>query len=173
MLRLRVRPNYGVFTPYADGGNCTMFTKDSMKQKLTGLSKQYAVALRKHLKQGPSAGMHRLWDSDAGQSSLGLETLELARIHEQAITTLELAKNKDGTSSSGRRFFLPRPITPIVRNASRRAAEQDAIIPAERDAEPAHAGAGRHEPPVAAGHRPAQDRGSRPQEKRETLHAGC
>jgi signal transduction histidine kinase len=44
---------------------------------------------------------------------LGLETLELARIHEQAIFILELSKSKDGEIKRAENFFTE-AITPIV-----------------------------------------------------------
>jgi signal transduction histidine kinase len=52
---------------------------------------------------------------------LGLETLELARIHEQAVTGLELSKKKDGFIKRAEIFFTE-ALTPIVE--THRAARQ-------------------------------------------------
>src|SRR5271154_6272265 len=76
-----------------------------MKQNLIRLSQQYVTALRKHLKQGPQAS----WQSAQGlgreAAVLGLETLDLARIHEQALATLELSGTKNGFTKLAGIFF--------------------------------------------------------------------
>lgn len=63
-----------------------------MARKLNGLSQQYVAALRKHLKQGrraiPPGGTAQGLGRRA--MALGLETLDLARCHEQALITLVL-----------------------------------------------------------------------------------
>ena len=64
-----------------------------MKQNLTGLSQQYVTALRKQLKQGPQASLQPALGLGREAVALGLETLELARIHEQALATLELSRH--------------------------------------------------------------------------------
>src|SRR3984957_19101220 len=76
-----------------------------MKKKLTGLSQQYVVALRKHLKQGPQASLQPALGLGRRAVALGLETLDLARIHEQALTTLELSKIKNGFTKLAGIFF--------------------------------------------------------------------
>jgi two-component system sensor histidine kinase DegS len=95
-----------------------------MKQKLIGLSQQYVTALRKHLKQGPRAGLQPALALGRRAVVLGLETLELARIHEQAITTLELTWSKNGFLRRAEIFFAE-AITPIVE--THRAARQSKI----------------------------------------------
>jgi signal transduction histidine kinase len=92
-----------------------------MKQKLHGLSQRYAAALRKHLQEGPRADFkpaHRL-----GRQAvvLGLETLELARIHEAALASLN---PKDGMVRRAEIFFTE-ALTPIVE--THRAARQSKI----------------------------------------------
>ena len=97
-----------------------------MKQKLIRLSQRYVAALRKHLKPGPRAippcgaalrlGRHAV--------TLGIETLELARIHERALTTLELSKSKNGFIKRAEIFFTE-AITPIVE--THRAARQSKV----------------------------------------------
>jgi signal transduction histidine kinase len=84
-----------------------------MKKKLTGLSQQYLAALKKHLKQGPQAGLQPALGLGRRAVALGLETLELARIHERAITALEIASSKNGFIKQAEIFFNE-VITPIV-----------------------------------------------------------
>ncbi|MGD0744984.1 MAG: sensor histidine kinase [Verrucomicrobiota bacterium] len=63
-----------------------------MARKLNGLSQRYVAALRKHLRQNPRAVPPRGTAQDLGRRAmaLGLETLDLARFHEQALITLVL-----------------------------------------------------------------------------------
>jgi len=95
-----------------------------MKQKLIRLSQRYVVALRKHLKQGPRASMQPALRLGRQTVALGLETLELARIHEQALVTLELAGDRNGMTKRAEIFFTE-AITPIVE--THRAARQSKI----------------------------------------------
>jgi hypothetical protein len=67
-----------------------------MKQKIIGLSQRYVTALRKSLKQGPRASLQPALRLGRQAVALGLETLELARIHERALATLELSHSKNG-----------------------------------------------------------------------------
>ena len=98
--------------------------KDSMKQKLIGLSRRYVEVLGKHLKQGPRANMRPALSLGRRAVVLGLETLELARIHEQAVTRLELSKKKDGFIKRAEIFFTEAN-SPIVE--THRAARQSKI----------------------------------------------
>ncbi len=84
-----------------------------MKQKLIGLSKRYARALCAHLKAGPRASLQPALRLGSGAVALGLETLEMARIHERALTALELSTGKNGTARRAQIFFTE-AITPIV-----------------------------------------------------------
>jgi signal transduction histidine kinase len=84
-----------------------------MKQKSNGLSQQYVTALRKHLKQGSQASLQPALGLGRRAVALGLETLELARIHERAIVTLEAASGKDGIEKRAKIFFNE-AITPMV-----------------------------------------------------------
>jgi signal transduction histidine kinase len=95
-----------------------------MKQKLIGLSQQYVTALRKHLKQGPSASLQPALGLGRRAVVLGLETLELARIHERALITLKLSRSKNGKLKRAKIFFTE-AITPIVE--THRAARQTKV----------------------------------------------
>ena len=83
-----------------------------MKQKLTRLSRSYATALRKHLQQGPQASLRPARGLGRAAVALGLETLDVTRIHEGALAALEAASNKDGIIKQAELFFAE-AITPI------------------------------------------------------------
>jgi hypothetical protein len=95
-----------------------------MKQKLNGLSQRYVTALRKHLKAGPRASLQPALGLGRQAVVLGLETLELARIHERALATLELSSSKNGILKRAEIFFTE-AIIPIVE--THRAARQSKI----------------------------------------------
>ncbi len=95
-----------------------------MKRKLIKLSQRYVTALRKHLKPGLRRSLQPALGLGRQAVVLGLETLELARIHEKAITTLELSKSKNGFTRQAEIFFTE-AITPIVE--THRAARQSKI----------------------------------------------
>ena len=87
-----------------------------MKQTLTKLSRQYLAALRKHLNQGPRASLQPADGLGRQAMAGGLETLDLARIHEQALVTLVTpsysAGTRDGMIKRAEAFFVE-AITPI------------------------------------------------------------
>ena len=95
-----------------------------MKQKLNRLSQRYVTALQKHLKAGPRASLQPAVGLGRRAVVLGLETLELARIHERALDTLEAASGKDGFVKRAEIFFAE-ALTPIVE--THRAARQSKI----------------------------------------------
>jgi signal transduction histidine kinase len=76
-----------------------------MKKKLIRLSERYVTVLRKHLKQGPQAGLQPALGVGRAAVALGLETLELARIHERALVTLGLSNMKNGFTRLAGIFF--------------------------------------------------------------------
>jgi signal transduction histidine kinase len=76
-----------------------------MKQKIIPLRQQYLAALEKHLKQGPRASLLPALNLGRGAVALGLETLDLARMHEQALATLELSHTKNGFTKLAGIFF--------------------------------------------------------------------
>ncbi len=76
-----------------------------MKQNLIRLSQLYVTTLEKHLKQGPNASMLPALKLGRQAVALGLETLDLARIHEQALVTLELSHLKNAFTKLAGLFF--------------------------------------------------------------------
>jgi signal transduction histidine kinase len=92
-----------------------------MKQKSTGLSQRYVTALGKHLKAGRRASLRPALALGRRAVVLGLETLELARIHERAVAALEAVNGKDGIVKRAEVFFTE-ALTPIVE--THRAARQ-------------------------------------------------
>jgi signal transduction histidine kinase len=95
-----------------------------MKKKLIRLTQQYVTALRNHLREGPRASLAPALGLGRRAVVLGLETLELARIHEQAVAALELSSEKNGFLRRAEIFFTE-VITPIVE--THRAARQSKI----------------------------------------------
>ena len=83
-----------------------------MKNKLKALSQRYVTALRKHLKQGPRADPQPALAVGRQAAALDLETLDMARIHEEALATLEASRSRDGTTKLAKIFFAE-ATTPI------------------------------------------------------------
>jgi signal transduction histidine kinase len=96
-----------------------------MKQKLNGLSQRYATALRKHLKEGPRGSLQAALGLGRMAVALGLETLELARMHEQALATLLSSTNGKGAMIKRAQNFFTEALSPIVE--THRAARQSKI----------------------------------------------
>ena len=86
----------------------------NMKRKLTGLSQRYVAALRTHLRQDsraiPPCGTALALGRQA--AALNLETLDVARIHEDALATLEASRSRNGLIKRAEIFFAE-AITPI------------------------------------------------------------
>ncbi len=97
-----------------------------MKQKPIGFSKRYVAALRNHLKPGSRANLQPALSLGLQALALGLETLELARIHEQALAALELSKGERELLKRAEIFF-DEVLTPIVE--AHRAAREGKIDP--------------------------------------------
>jgi signal transduction histidine kinase len=87
-----------------------------MNANLNRLSGQYLAALRKHLKAGPKASSQPAIRLGRQAVALGLETLHLARIHEQALTSLVSpggsSASREGMIKRARAFFAE-AIAPI------------------------------------------------------------
>lgn len=83
-----------------------------MKRKLIRLSRRYASALRKHLKQGQEASVRPARELGRQAVALGLETLDVASIHETALAGVEASSSGDGHIGRAEIFFTE-AITPI------------------------------------------------------------
>ena len=85
-----------------------------MKRKLARLSQRYKVALRKHLQQGSRAIPPCQTALALGRQAavLGLETLDMAKIHDGALAALEVSNSRDGLIKRAE-FFFAEAITPI------------------------------------------------------------
>ena len=83
-----------------------------MKRELTALSRRYGAALRKYLMQGPQAKLQPARTLGFQAVSLGLETLDVARIHQGALATLEASSSRDGMTRRAGIFFAE-AVTPI------------------------------------------------------------
>ena len=99
-----------------------------MARKLNGLAQRYIAALRKHLKQGPQTITPSGTAQGLGRRAmvLGLETLDLARFHEQALITLVSPGDSPDTRERMIRragTFFAEAITPIEK--THRAAQED------------------------------------------------
>ena len=87
-----------------------------MTRKLSGLSHRYHAALRKHLKRGSHASAEPAQRFGQRAMVIGLETLDLAKIHEQALITLVLpgySARTRGTMVRRAGAFFAEAITPI------------------------------------------------------------
>ena len=76
-----------------------------MNVKLSRLWEHYQAALRSHLDEGAHARLQPALLLGRKAVSLGLETLELARIHERSLTALELPNTKNGQLKRAEKFF--------------------------------------------------------------------
>jgi len=83
-----------------------------MKRKLIRLSQRYRALLRTHLKQGPHASLRPARGLGRQAVAIGLETLDLARIHAEALATIEGSSSRDGIIERAEIFFTE-AITPI------------------------------------------------------------
>jgi signal transduction histidine kinase len=83
-----------------------------MKRKVALLSRHYATALRKHLKDGPAASLSPARGLGRRAVTLGLETLDVARFHQDALAGLESSRNRDGIIKRAEIFFSE-AVTPI------------------------------------------------------------
>ena len=83
-----------------------------MKRKLTALSQRYVAALKKYLKRGPKIGSRLARKVGRQAVASGLETLDMARIHECALDELKACASKDGLIRKAEVFFAE-AISPI------------------------------------------------------------
>jgi two-component system sensor histidine kinase DegS len=84
----------------------------AMKRTTARLSQQYVAALRRFLKQGPRASVQPARSLGRKAMALELETLDVARVHEAALASLEASSSQDGIIKQAQIFFTE-VITPI------------------------------------------------------------
>ena len=87
--------------------------KGNMKKTLTGLSQRYVAALRRNLKQGFRASLRPAERLGRQAAGLGLESPELARIHERALAAPEIPDGKRSLIQRARMFFTE-AVIPVV-----------------------------------------------------------
>jgi len=83
-----------------------------MKLKRSALSQRYVTALKKYLKQGPEASLRPAGGWGRQAVATGLDTLDVVRIHEEALASLEASSSRDGLVKRAEIFFAE-AITPI------------------------------------------------------------
>lgn len=96
-----------------------------MKRKSIALSRRYQAALRRHLQRKSGATQRVTHELGRAAMSLGLETLDLARIHEQALVEAVSdysTEERDGIFQRAGTFFAE-AITPI--EETHRTAQED------------------------------------------------
>ena len=87
-----------------------------MKPELTGLSRQYQAALRTHLERSRPASLRPAQDLGRRAITIGLQTLDMVSIHEQALVKLSLPGSSPGARAAMVRragTFFAQAITPI------------------------------------------------------------
>ncbi|HEY5910653.1 MAG TPA: hypothetical protein VJA21_08630 [Verrucomicrobiae bacterium] len=83
-----------------------------MKRKLSVLSGRYLAALGKYLKQGSRASLEPARALRHQAAAIGLQTLDMARIHERALATLKASNTRKALIEQADIFFLE-TISPI------------------------------------------------------------
>jgi signal transduction histidine kinase len=92
-----------------------MNSRHVTKARLIKLSRQYAAALQRRLKQGPRASVLPAGRLGRQAMARGLGTLDLARIHEKALASLGASITRDGAIKRAEAFFVE-AISPIEQN---------------------------------------------------------
>jgi signal transduction histidine kinase len=96
----------------------------------TGWARRYHVALRHYLRDGPSASLKPAFRLGASAVALGLETLDLALLHEQSLVRLALpggdSKSRRQAVERANRFFIE-TIVPIEKTHPT-ARKDDALV---------------------------------------------
>ena len=84
-----------------------------MNEKVSELSERYVASLRTHMKRRTGASSPSALKLGRQAVALGLETLEMAGMHERAVVTLGLSHTRNGLIGRARVFFLE-AIIPIL-----------------------------------------------------------
>ena len=85
-----------------------------MNEEMRVLSRKYEAALGEHLKDGVNSGLKKAAALGTQAVSFGLETLDLAKIHEQALIAINSPISRDGLAKRAQSFFVEANI-PIER----------------------------------------------------------
>jgi signal transduction histidine kinase len=95
-----------------------------MKRRLKTLSGRYLAELQNYLKQGAGGNLGAARGLGRHAAAIGVQTLDVARIHEGALAALEGSSSKDGIIEQAEVFFAE-AITPIeeTHRAALKAAE--------------------------------------------------
>jgi signal transduction histidine kinase len=100
-----------------------------MKRKLINLSRRYQAALRKHLKEGHHANLESARGLGSRALAAGLQTLDLAKLHEQTLVTELLPACPAGKRAALIKqagIFFAAAITPI--EETHRSARKDNFL---------------------------------------------
>jgi hypothetical protein len=92
-----------------------------MKQFIGRLTRRYALALSSHLKRSPDDGMRPALALGRRAVARGLDTLEMARVHQGALARLEIADQDDATLARAERFFAAANIPMVESHHASRA----------------------------------------------------
>ncbi len=105
-----------------------------MNRKLLNLAQRYQVALRKHLKQGKSAGLESAHGLGSEALAAGLQTLDLAKLHERTLVNELLPaypmRRRGALIKQAGKFFAVAilPIEKLHRSASEATAHLKKIV---------------------------------------------
>ena len=77
-----------------------------MKRKLNVLSQHYVAALKQHLLAGSATGLQAARELGRQAVDLGLETLAVAKIHDQSLAALKAAGGAAPTAKQAKTFFI-------------------------------------------------------------------
>jgi len=98
-----------------------------MKDKLNQLSRRYVAALRKHLGKGVGRPLRPALEIGRRAVALGLETLQLADIHEKALIALKLSPTPERLNKRAQIFFTEALIPFVETHRCTRQSKSDAI----------------------------------------------
>ncbi len=98
-----------------------------MKENFNKLSQQYVAALRKHLGKGAAKTSRPALQMGQRAVLLGLETLQLADIHEKALATLKLSPTAERLNKRAQVFFTQALIPIFQTHRSARQSNGDVI----------------------------------------------
>jgi signal transduction histidine kinase len=83
-----------------------------MKNLRNMLARRYQAALREYLKNSSTDSLQAAQEFGCRASASGLETLDVAKIHEAALASLEVSSNRDQIHKRAESFFSE-AVTPI------------------------------------------------------------